>query len=907
MKNTISIIFSFIFLSSISFAQIAVDGFFNEWNDANSLTVNDGQDSQDMDIVSVKISNDEDNLYLLIETDQEFDLQDDEGIRIYIDADNNANTGFSIGGIGSEMSYDFGGRDAYINLAGSFINTGHAALGMIALPTVTSNKFEIAFSRSIDSSLGSFTVDGDIKVYVDNGNGNDQVPNNDGGIPYTIKQNPTFTSSYALNKPAGSLRMMSYNVLRDGFLEADQNPSLEAIIKSMNPDILCLQEVYDTPTSTIVNTLNTLLPPPAGKQWQVATAGPDIHVYTLLEIEAWDWIDGNGVFLLYTDDNQPLVVYNVHLPCCDNDAERQDEIDKILSVLRDKEDSPLTGFSYADDIPAIITGDFNMVGLKQNYDSFIEGDIVAEFVYGPDFGPDIDGSNLEDAAPYVTGFPSNYTWYQPNSSYNPGRLDFVFYTGAGLTEKNTFTLDSRGLSQAELDQLDLNANATLLASDHLPMIFDFEFGVEADADMDGYTESEDCDDNNPAINPGAVEIPNNNVDEDCDGIALIIDADMDGFNSDQDCNDADASINPAATEIANNDIDEDCDGIALMIDQDMDGFNSDEDCNDSDPNINPGATEIPNNDVDEDCDGIAQVIDQDMDGYNSDEDCNDTDPAINPGATEIPNNDVDEDCDGIAFMIDEDMDGYNSDEDCNDMDASINPGAQEVPNNGIDEDCNGVDDIVDMDMDGFNSNEDCDDNDPAINPDAMEIPNNDIDEDCDGVALIIDEDMDGYNSDEDCDDTNADINPGSTEIPNNGIDEDCDGEALIIDEDMDGFNSDEDCDDMNPDIYPGAEETPDNGIDEDCDGEDFTTSLDELSPLNLEFYPNPTSGSLNISWNEVTNLKIELYNLLGEKVLSTQIDGSSTELDINDLPSGKYILSCVTKDAERAYQSVIKL
>ena len=156
----------------------------------------------------------------------------------------------------------------------------------------------------------------------------------------------------------------------------------------------------------------------------------------------------------------------------------------------------------------------------------------------------------------------------------------------------------------------------------------------------------DCDENDPDINPGAEEIPNNDIDEDCDGIALIIDEDMDGFNSDEDCDDTDPDINPDAEEIANNGIDEDCDGVALVIDEDMDGYNSDEDCDENDPDIHPGAEEIPNNDIDEDCDGIALIIDEDMDGFNSDEDCDDTDPDINPDAEEIPNNGIDEDCDG---------------------------------------------------------------------------------------------------------------------------------------------------------------------------------------------------------------------------------------------------------------------
>jgi len=70
---------------------------------------------------------------------------------------------------------------------------------------------------------------------------------------------------------------------------------------------------------------------------------------------------------------------------------------------------------------------------------------------------------------------------------------------------------------------------------------------------------------NPDINPDAEEIVNNDIDEDCDGIAQVIDLDGDGFNSDEDCDDNNPDINPDAIEIANNDIDEDCDGEDLII------------------------------------------------------------------------------------------------------------------------------------------------------------------------------------------------------------------------------------------------------------------------------------------------------------------------------------------------------
>ncbi len=88
-----------------------------------------------------------------------------------------------------------------------------------------------------------------------------------------------------------------------------------------------------------------------------------------------------------------------------------------------------------------------------------------------------------------------------------------------------------------------------------------QFAADPDADQDGVAPPADCNDANPAIRPGAVDVAGDGVDQDCSGADLVIDRDGDGFPVLRDCNDENAKINRDATEIAGNGIDENCDGV----------------------------------------------------------------------------------------------------------------------------------------------------------------------------------------------------------------------------------------------------------------------------------------------------------------------------------------------------------
>lgn len=63
-------------------------------------------------------------------------------------------------------------------------------------------------------------------------------------------------------------------------------------------------------------------------------------------------------------------------------------------------------------------------------------------------------------------------------------------------------------------------------------------------------------------------------DSDSGGTAEV-DADQDGFNAADDCDDNDAAVNPGATEVCDDTIDNDCDGNVDMDDDDCDYFSPD--------------------------------------------------------------------------------------------------------------------------------------------------------------------------------------------------------------------------------------------------------------------------------------------------------------------------------------------
>ena len=449
-------------------AQALMDGNQSEWSATTLIADEPGDVSgSELDIQRVHVTDDEDFVYFMVELDREINLDEEQDLTLYIDADLNADTGFFTQGIGTELTYFFAERFGFSEVDGT---VNHDDLDLFIAPTVSSTWYEFALSK--DSPGLDLTESTQLRCVITNGGGSsDRV----GPFDYTMQGIPAPDLEFSFDRvPTADFRIVSYNVKFDGWFEPQTEDDQRNLIKALQPDIIAFQEIYDHSIQEIEQSLDEILPSQSG--WNTIHNWSDVFVYTTHEVIGTESVDGNEVSLLKVN-GEPLLIVNVHLPCCENDQGRQEEIDRILSLLRDRNTNGNLTFDFDQSTPTIITGDFNLVGDSQQYESLLSGDIIFNSTFGPDVMLDSDGSGLTDANLLQPHLPSNHTWYNQFSSFAPGKLDLFFYTDTSLSLENGFVMNSEGLANSILQEYNLSRQSTHNASDHIPIVGDFKFEV----------------------------------------------------------------------------------------------------------------------------------------------------------------------------------------------------------------------------------------------------------------------------------------------------------------------------------------------------------------------------------------------------------------------------------------------
>ncbi|WP_111881823.1 T9SS type A sorting domain-containing protein [Aequorivita sp. CIP111184] len=86
------------------------------------------------------------------------------------------------------------------------------------------------------------------------------------------------------------------------------------------------------------------------------------------------------------------------------------------------------------------------------------------------------------------------------------------------------------------------------------------------------------------------------------------------------------------------------------------------------------------------------------------------------------------------------------------------------------------------------------------------------------------------------------------------------------------------------------------------DGTNLDTS--ENSIAGFSYYPNPTTGVLNLS--SVDNIeRVSIYNLLGQMVIDSRVDATTSQMDVSALSTGSYLMK-VTINGQTGTYKVMK-
>ena len=491
MKKFILIIFYLPLFTYSQSNQIYIDGYFEDWVNINNYTDPNDNIESGVDFINISVTNDNKYLYIKFETNEEIDLSDGNyDIELLLDTDNDNITGWSPSfndNIGAEIGIMFNQRFFWYNVPETDLQLSLYDMDIYPAPTVTSNQFEIAIALDSEYEKQLLFPNAEIKIQLIDWVSNDNIPNNNSEIIYTIQSNNQSYSQIQIPKANDNLiRLTAYNVLSNGFNNEERVEGLKNILQSLNSDIFAFSECGNTTAQSIKNILDEILNLNTELGWFVVKKdGDDLIIASKFPISAHWPNEDNGIktmhpCLIDLPDNlyaQDLLVVNAHMSCCGSDSLRQIQADDFVNFILDAK-SQGGVIDLVESTPFVLCGDLNLVGYSQQLNTLITGEIINTSLFGQGGGMNWSDNNLKDQVCWNTEQPLSYTWrdISPNEgvpgSYPHGRLDFIIFSDDVMYAEKSFSIDTELMNQQILNTNNLFIDDSK-ASDHLAITTDF--------------------------------------------------------------------------------------------------------------------------------------------------------------------------------------------------------------------------------------------------------------------------------------------------------------------------------------------------------------------------------------------------------------------------------------------------
>ncbi len=472
------------------FGTMVLDGAFDDWAGVDSILTDHG--------LAMTAAHDDDWVYLRMSQDEIRNVQGLKGtLRLEFDLDGNPMTGV----MRSTENWDrpgLAGVDAHLDFSPQHPDRGMFGVGLtihesgfgatavnpyisraVFAPTYASREIEMRIARgwiAPSSNVAAFNgeharlrwVQLDDAGKTINYSAPLQIGLTERGSDSSTAsmiQSTNTNNKETIASPRGTLRFISWNTERGKMFESPERYA--RILRALDPDVVYFQELGEKATSReLRHWMDEHVHAPEG--WQTTVSpGSGTGIATRLASASTGprqmpaisdrYHPVRATNLLIGYGGKRILATSVHLKCCGKIGDRSDQkriaetkiIAKVLDEL-DQEDMP---------IGMITMGDFNLVGSREPLDNLL-------------IGRDMDGSDMLDVAPLSLGGLTSSTWRRDTEVFLPGRLDYAVVSDSTIQVKNAFVFDTALLGDEVLESMNLQADDSLISSDHLPLVLD---------------------------------------------------------------------------------------------------------------------------------------------------------------------------------------------------------------------------------------------------------------------------------------------------------------------------------------------------------------------------------------------------------------------------------------------------